>query len=329
MRAYLPCNASKFAARYAFGACPAQLRYQSTTQKAYESSGTNNDTRLSSFGRTIKDEYATIREKYQTPKHAIVLAHGLLGFDELHIAGKWLPGVHYWRGITNALAANGIEVITASVPPSGSIEERAKALGVQIAKRAGGKSVNIIAGLDCRYMISRLKPESVKVLSLTTIATPHRGSAFADYCFKRIGTDRLPIVYKALKLVHIETGAFEQLTRQFMTEVFNPKTPDAAGVRYFSYGATFTPSIFSSFHQSHRIVEAEEGPNDGLVSVASSIWGGEDGYKGTLVGVSHLDLINWTNRLRWFFWRMTGKKREFNAIAFYLDIADMLAKEGL
>lgn len=43
--------------------------------------------------------------------------------------------------------------------------------------------------------------------------------------------DRLPIVYKALKLVHIETGAFEQLTRQFMTEVFNPKTPDAAGVR--------------------------------------------------------------------------------------------------
>ena len=36
-------------------------------------------------------------------------------------------------------------------------------------------------------MISRLKPDNVKVLSLTTIATPHRGSAFADYMFETIG----------------------------------------------------------------------------------------------------------------------------------------------
>lgn len=43
------------------------------------------------------------------------------------------------------------------------------------------------SGLDARYMISQLKPENVKVLSLTTIATPHRGSAFADHVFERIG----------------------------------------------------------------------------------------------------------------------------------------------
>jgi triacylglycerol lipase len=36
-------------------------------------------------------------------------------------------------------------------------------------------------------MISRLQPPDVTVLSLTTIATPHRGSAFADYMFDRIG----------------------------------------------------------------------------------------------------------------------------------------------
>lgn len=72
-------------------------------------------------------------------------------------------------------------------------------------------------------------------------------------------------------------------------------------------------------------MEGVEGPNDGLVSVASSQWGT---YKGTLVGVSHLDLINWTNRLRWLVWELVGNKRTFNAIAFYLDIADMLAKEG-
>lgn len=36
-------------------------------------------------------------------------------------------------------------------------------------------------------MISRLRQEKFKVLSLTTIATPHRGSAVADYVFNQIG----------------------------------------------------------------------------------------------------------------------------------------------
>ena len=36
------------------------------------------------------------------------------------------------------------------------------------------------SGLDSRYMISCLKPPNVKVLSLTTIATPHRGEGRPD-----------------------------------------------------------------------------------------------------------------------------------------------------
>ena len=47
----------------------------------------------------------------------MVLAHGLFGFSELRIAGGWLPAVHYWHGITDALIANGVEVITTAVPP--------------------------------------------------------------------------------------------------------------------------------------------------------------------------------------------------------------------
>ena len=287
------------------------------------------DPRVSNVGRTIKDDYATIRTTYSTPKHPIVLAHGLLGFDELHVAGKLLPGVHYWRGITEALTANSIEVITASVPASASIEERAAKLGKDIEQKAGGKSVNVVAhsmgGLDARYMISRLKPPNVNVLSLTTVASPHRGSAFADYVFDQIGPVRLPKLHRALNSLHLETGAFSQLTRTYMQEVFNPAIPDLEGVRYFSYGAAVTPALWSAFRQSHRIVLEAEGPNDGLVSVESSQWGT---YKGTLMDVSHLDLINWTNRLRWLLWEMLGNKRKFNAIALYLDIADMLAKEG-
>ncbi|KAK4693327.1 triacylglycerol lipase, partial [Lecanoromycetidae sp. Uapishka_2] len=284
---------------------------------------------VSDIGPVIRDEYATLRAKYQTPQNPIVLAHGLLGFDELRLLGKLIPGIHYWRGITEALTANGIEVILAHVPPSASIEQRAAKLSDDIEKKAGGKSVNIIAhsmgGLDARYMISRLSPPNVKVKSLTTVASPHRGSAFADYCFERIGPQRLPTIYGALKTMRIETGAFSQLTRRYMEEEFNPATPDREGVAYFSYGAMATPPVYSAFRQSHHIVEGIEGPNDGLVSVTSSRWGT---YKGTLVGVTHLDLINWTNRLRWLVWEMMGNKRTFNAIAFYLNIADMLAKEG-
>ncbi len=81
----------------------------------------------------------------ETPKYPVVLAHGLLGFDELHLVGKNLPGIHYWRGIAEAMSRNGIEVITTHVPASSSIEERAAKLSSDIEAKAKGKSVNIIA----------------------------------------------------------------------------------------------------------------------------------------------------------------------------------------
>ncbi|GLA80826.1 hypothetical protein AtubIFM56815_004457 [Aspergillus tubingensis] len=251
------------------------------------------------------------------PKHAVVLAHGLLGFAELRLAGRYLPGVQYWRGIKEALSMQGVRVITATVPPSASIEMRAEELARDIAAGAPGEHVNIIA---------HSMPTDFKVKSLTTIATPHRGSAVADFALKQIGDDRLAQLYYALDRLKVETGAFAQLTRDYMTNTFNPATPDIEDVRYFSYGAAMQPSFWSVFRLSHRLLEQIEGYNDGLVSVASSKWGA---YKGTLEGVSHLDLINWSNRLKWLAGEITGNRQRFNAIAFYLDIADMLAKEGL
>jgi triacylglycerol lipase len=140
----------------------------------------------------------------------------------------------------------------------------------------------------------------------------------------------------------METGAFAQLTRKYMAESFNPRTPDKEGVRYFSYGASLEPRFWSVFWLSHRIIKQLEGAeNDGLVrygvsrlfqylltshSVPSSQWGD---YRGTLVGVSHLDLINWTNRLKWWIWELSGRPHNFNGVALYLHIADMLAAEGL
>lgn len=274
------------------------------------------------------------------PKYPIVLAHGLLGFAELKLAGNYLPPIHYWRGIKEALTANGAEVITATVPPTGSIEERSAKLRENILEDSHGRPVNIIAhsmgGLDARYMISyahrrraqrgetHAPSNDINVRSLVTIATPHHGSAYADYLFDQIGPDRLPGVYKAWKrTTGLSTGAFSQLTRKYMSEEFNPHTPDDPDVRYFSYGAALNqkPPLLSPFRASFNVLTKEEGPNDGLVSVDSAKWGT---YKGTLENVSHLDLINWTNRVRWAIGGLTGKHNMYVNLS-SLVVAPILA----
>ncbi|PKY00606.1 alpha/beta-hydrolase [Aspergillus campestris IBT 28561] len=302
--------------------CPTRSFHSSTLRSEAQL-----DPRLEDLGKVIRDEYAVVRDSYDAPKNPVVLAHGLFGFDTLRLAGRYLPGVQYWRGITEALSMKGVEVITATVPRQALLRCAPRSWRKTSLLVRGGRVLILLliaCGLDSRYMISRLKPTDFKVLSLTTIATPHRGSSIADYAFSQIGGDRLAQMYYALEQLKVETGAFSQLTREYMENTFNPATPDIEDVRYFSYGAAMQPKLWSVFRLSHRILQQIEGYNDGLVSVASSRWGGPHGYKGTLVDVSHLDLINWTNRLKWLVGEITGNRRRFNAIAFYLDIAGML-----
>ncbi|CAI4215059.1 unnamed protein product [Parascedosporium putredinis] len=175
--------------------------------------------------------------------------------------------------------------------------------------------VNIVAhsmgGLDARYMLSCLAPSNVRVASLVTIATPHRGSIIADRVLDGLGGERgLERATRLLGRVGLEMTGVEQLTRRYMSEEFNP----------------IPPSLMNPFRWSFDLLREEEGPNDGLVSVESSRWGT---YEGTLMDVSHLDLINWSNNIAWTVKGWMGMERRFNAIAFYLGIADMLAKEGL
>lgn len=287
------------------------------------------DASFSDLGRLLQNDFANFQSHYSTPQYPIVLAHGLLGFDELRLAGNILPGIHYWRGIKQAFEQNGIECITTTVPRTGTIQDRAAALSRQIAERARGKDINIVAhsmgGLDARYLISRICPDEFRVRSLTTVATPHRGSSAADMLIRDIGPDLLPRLFKILDRMKIDSGAFTQLTTNYVQNHFNNVVPNHPQVRYFSYGASATPHLFSVFRLSHDLMQIVEGPNDGLVSVRSSRWGD---YMGTLVGVTHLDLINWTNRIKHAAATLGLIKENFNAVAFYLGVADMLAKEG-
>ncbi|KAJ8123538.1 hypothetical protein ONZ43_g544 [Nemania bipapillata] len=189
-------------------------RYVAAAAKPYETKEI--DPRLAHLGRCIHDEYANIKDHY--------------GFAELHLTPGWIPPVSYWRGISEALQANGVHVITTTRLARG------------IADAAGGREVNIVAhsmgGLDARFMISHLRPTNVAVRSLVTVASPHHGSSFADFLFREIGDQRLPEIYRLLERVGMETGAFEQLTSTYMENSFNPRTPDDPRVSYFSYGAS-------------------------------------------------------------------------------------------
>lgn len=84
---------------------------------------------------------------------------------------------------------------------------------------------------------------------MTTVGTPHRGSAFADYVFKALGRERLEAVVAFLDYLPIGGGdgkAFESLTRESMRK-FNEQTPDVPGVTYLSWGARFEPGLIDKF----------------------------------------------------------------------------------
>jgi triacylglycerol lipase len=164
------------------------------------------------------------------------------------------------------------------------------------------------------------------VLSVTTIATPHRGSSFADYFLSTVGSARMPSVLSLLDLLPNGGGdgkAFECLTTQSMS-IFNEQTPDAEEVRYFSWGAWYEPGLIDTWKYPHSVIMEKEGANDGLVSVESSKWGQ---YLGTLEDVNHLDLVGWVNVARYKWAEITGREIKFKPATFYLGVADWLAAE--
>lgn len=267
----------------------------------------------------------------------------------------------YWYGISESLEKLGTTVLTARVPAFGTISQRAQQLNAYISQQAkmirdqskkqvynykeenhkndqeSFKSsndpikVNLIShsmgGLDCRYLISKLKQNNFQIVSLTTISTPHHGSECADFVVDLVKE-------KSLEVLHLDS--IKELTTTNMKK-FNAEVLDDSRVAYFSYGARFQPHWFNVFNIPWKIIHrrciknsktktAGVGDNDGMVSVESAKWGE---YLGTLDQVDHLDLINWTNKSRTVIDRVLfNVKPKFNAVALYLDIADNLAKKG-
>ena len=235
----------------------------------------------------------------QTP---IVLVHGILGFNQLTLGGLKIAG--YFRLIPEALRAAGHSVPEPPrLNPTGSVAERAQDLKNYMQGHAeiAGKKVHLVAhsmgGLDSRFMISRLGMAD-RVLSLTTIGTPHHGSPIADIVVK--GTN--PVLNKFMDHLGVDLKGVFDLTAVACRQ-FNQEVSDAPGVRYFSIGGQYDPHRVLSVPQgllglTHEIVAQTEQSNDGLVSVASATmpdrpaWSALDTWS-----ANHYRLINWGENL--------------------------------
>ncbi len=220
----------------------------------------------------------------------IVLVHGLLGFDQVRL-GSWTLA-EYFPGIPRCLRAAGNRVLVPRLSPTGGVRDRAAQLKAFLERETPGEPVHLLAhsmgGLDARFMISRLDMGR-RVLSLTTLGTPHRGTAFADWGVLRFERLLKPV----FRLFGIPAQAFYDLTTARCKE-FNEQVPDAPGVRYFSVAARHRGHYLKpEWLLSHSIVTREEGPNDGVVSIASASYGESHGiWEG-----DHLSLVNWFNPL--------------------------------
>ncbi len=216
----------------------------------------------------------------------IVLVHGLLGVTRVQV-GDWTLA-SYFGQIPEMLSAAGNRVLLPQLSLTGGVADRAEQLRDFLNREVSREPVHLIAhsmgGLDSRFLISNLGQAS-RVLSLTTIGTPHRGSPFADWGVRHLERFVKPL----LDWFGIPQQAFYDLTTA-KCRAFNEQVPDATGVRYFSVAGRHEGDWWSPEWQvPHQIVLQAEGPNDGVVSVASATYGETiDIWEG-----DHLSLINW------------------------------------
>lgn len=121
---------------------------------------------------------ASTEASYTRTEHPVVLVHGLLGFDSL------LGVYDYFYRIPNALRSGGATVYVANVSAANSSALRGEQLIAELdTLRAihGHQRFNLIGhshgGPTIRYVAS-VRPDLVA--SVTSIGSPHTGSAVAD-----------------------------------------------------------------------------------------------------------------------------------------------------
>ncbi|MCA9413929.1 MAG: alpha/beta fold hydrolase [Candidatus Omnitrophica bacterium] len=195
-------------------------------------------------------------------RYPILLLHGLFGFVQKRFG---LFEANYFRGVAPYLNQAGNRARAIGVHPWQTIDYRTRQIlsAIENDPELKDQPLNLIGhsmgGLDARYAVSALGLGD-RVASVTTIATPHRGSFLADLFLW------IPGIRKAFP-------AISNLTLK-ATEEFNREVPDDSRVRYLSIPAS-SPfwSCCPLLWPTWLILQIHSGANDGQVSLESAKWG--------------------------------------------------------
>jgi triacylglycerol lipase len=248
------------------------------------------------------------------PRYPVVFCHGMLACSLLKMS---LPeDSNCFTPLREFLAGRGFRVLYPQVVPTGGVAERAAELREQIL-RWTDEPVNLVAhsmgGLDCRYLITHLGLAD-RVRSLTTVSTPHRGTYLAEWFLANF-RNRVPLLL-ALEALGVNVDGFRDCLPE-RCAAFNTTTPDMPGVRYFSYGGSVPHARVSPMlRRAWDLLLPVEGPNDGMVSVASARWG-------EYVGTVHADHFAQTPD-----GAFVRPGEDFDALGFYSRLVEDLAHRG-
>lgn len=235
-------------------------------------------------------------------RYPVVLSHGM------GTQAVVLGIIDYWAAVTGDLEDNGADVYITSVNAMDSSAAKGAAWKqqvLQILAVTGKSKINLIGHshgcVYTRYAISNLGMAS-RVASHTSIAGPHRGSVIADMIMGVIPNSLEWLVGDVLDFVmsflmgdvngNSVANGYE-LVRSNMINVFNPNTPNMAGIYYQSWAYKIkVPSTMMGV--TWALMVPFEGANDGLVSVTSAQWGT---FRGTIegawygLGVDHMAAV--------------------------------------
>ncbi|MDR2665797.1 MAG: alpha/beta fold hydrolase [Oscillospiraceae bacterium] len=259
----------------------------------------------------------------------------------LHGAGaRDFKRANYWGRIPEALERRGASVYHGYQDGWGTVEYNAGVIRDRvndILRGTGCEKLNIIAhskgGLEARYLISALGMAN-HIASLTTIATPHRGSKTYDIFYRmpkflyKVFSAPIDLVFRMLGDKNPDFFTASRIFSTKEAELFNEMNPDSERVYYQSYAAVMRNS-FSDILMAvpHFFVRLVEGENDGLVTPGSAKWAN---FKGILRGAanrgaSHIDVTDARRR------RLTiglGDGCVSDICDVYVDIAAQLKNMG-
>jgi len=216
------------------------------------------------------------------------------------------PGFEYFKGVRSVLGEMGFDVLIPQLPWGQTIQRRAEYLANQLKYESGPFHLiaHSMGGVDGRYYITHLGGHK-KTASLTTLATPHRGSIIADH--------EMQTWYSPYR--HLPAVA--NLTLSAM-QAFNARTPNHRDVTYRSYSSSRRIHELPWFTRRFgRLIEGVEGRNDSQVSVTSAQWGE---HLRTLEA-DHFELIGMNIWLNPF-----SCRPRFNHLPVYREIAAWIAQ---